>query len=142
MLGRLSKIYNFLFATSGERLMYLGWYVPQIGFATSASNAPPAVASEPLMSSWNATGAFWLPERPERECWGTVSFVPGGGIEATLDQNLFVTGRVGPMLRKLPVIHGRLSNGTLCSLFSWNAPLKLTCRSERLTARKFTLSFL
>lgn len=97
--------------------MHLSWYSKPVGFATSASTPPPALADERLMRPWESTGSFWIPGIPQQQCWGTVSFKPGSGIEVTLEGNLF-GGRIPPRPFEIPVIHGRLFNGALCSIFS------------------------
>lgn len=97
--------------------MHLGWYTPQIGFATSQATPPPALASERLMTKWKATGSFWRPETPEAVYWGTITFLPGVGSKIELDGNI-----LGRSLRtypsELPVIFGRLFDGAPISCFA------------------------
>lgn len=95
--------------------MHQSWYSPPVGFATSAATPPPVFAEERLMRTWEATGSFWIP-RISHECWGTLSFRPGEGVQLTLEGSLFGEGPHIPF--EIPIIHGRLYDGTLCSIFS------------------------
>lgn len=98
--------------------MHLSWYTPQIGFATSLATPPPALASERLMTKWDATGHFWQSDKPAAVYWGTIAFVPGVGTKLELDGNV-----LGRSLRMFPsevqVIHGKLFNGALISCFAY-----------------------
>lgn len=97
--------------------MRLGWYTPQIGFATSLATPPPALASERLMTKWEATGNFWHPETPEVVYWGTIVFLPGVGSKIKLDGNILGRSR-RTYPSELPVIFGRLFNGAPISCFA------------------------
>lgn len=96
--------------------MHLSWHTPQIGFATSLAAPPPVLASERLMTKWDATGQFWRLDKPETVYWGTIAFVPGVGTKLELDGN--VLGRsLRPFPSEVQVIHGKLFNGALISCF-------------------------
>ena len=96
--------------------MHLSWHTPQIGFATSLAAPPPVLASERLMTKWDATGQFWRLDNPETVYWGTIAFVPGVGTKLELDGN--VLGRsLRPFPSEVQVIHGKLFNGALISCF-------------------------
>jgi ApeA N-terminal domain 1 len=96
--------------------MKTSWHTPPIGFATSTTQAPPVLASEQLMTKWEATGSFWVPSQPTRKFWGSISFRPGDGTSVILEGN-FSERYIHPN-QELHALHGTLFNGAQCTLFA------------------------
>src|SRR5260221_866448 len=97
--------------------MHLSWVSPPTGFASSSASPPPVFSEERLMKELETTGTFWLPQSPATALWGKISFEPGNGVVLDLEGNLFSTHKPFGSV-DIPVIHGQISGGTPCSIFS------------------------
>lgn len=95
-------------------MIHASYYSPQIGFARSARKPPSALAGSRLMSTFRASGRFWLPTEPDGSLWGNLEYTPGSGTEVILEGALGKLRYGEPS--KFPEIHGQLFNGTPCVL--------------------------
>jgi hypothetical protein len=86
------------------------------GFATSVATPPLIIADQPLMSPWESTGSFWMPESPQTIFWGKISFEAGLGVTITVEGKPVEEVQPG-YLYNIPTIFGRLHNGALVSAF-------------------------
>jgi hypothetical protein len=73
------------------------------------------------MSKLDLTGEFWLPESPERTCWGQLKFRPGARVELKLEGWLS-TGTPPERWIDVKAVCGRLYYGQPCVLYDcWAA---------------------
>ena len=95
--------------------MHRYWSSSPIGFIRIFRSPPKKYSDFSLFREFKARGRFWLPDKPNSSWWGEVFFQPGSYSKLTLDESPWQDSPRRGI--DIPVLNGRLSDGTLCTFF-------------------------